>query len=393
MDFIATLPLEMAVNILSYLDSEDAVRCLAVSNMWREIVSAQDTYWKKACVRFGLLEYLVEEHKKCYTSPVALFLAARKQRLYISGSKGVFSPLVRQEGEYPCKVAVKKSETDKFWTPPCRTQSVGGEHFLETVYEEERLTGFFIPHAIVSLGILGRINGGCIEKVCEVAPDVCKSEWLQYLPRLQCIVTASSNPSADRSILWLKWSIPRTYTLRSHPSDQLSIPIPGGSSRSPLYSACRQCSLMVQIFEEELDDCATVVFIAIDCTGRLSHLHAEKVDLPHSGRIKYPCEATLAPYPSGCSTSTDTVCSSHHLVLRVQENIRIHRFDTFSAPHLRFQFSSVAHLSMCEIGRALRGGNKPMVSSDGKLLGVIQIRHGPATLHVWYLTPGFAKVC
>lgn len=376
MDFIASLPLEVAVNILFYLDSEDAVRCLAVNHLWREIVGAQDTYWKKACIRFGLPGYLIEDHKNCCTSPVAFFLAARKQRLYVSGTEGMFSPLERQEGEYPCHVATKKrSNTDGLWAAPSRAQSVGGEHFLEIVYEEEHLIPneryFYVPRANISLGILGRINGRNIEKVCEVAPDVCKSEWLRYLPHHQCVVAVVSNTSADGSMLWLKWSIP--LQLKSHPSQLLSIP---GSSRSPpvkLYSACLQCSLMVQ-----LDDHSTLDFIALDRTGRLTHLRTDKVDLPHPHHYN----VTIVLCPSGCSASIDYVCTSHHLVLGVGHSIRFHRFETVSAHCFRFNFTSAVQLSSCEFGRT----GQPRVSSDGKLLGILQSRyHGPSTLHVWHL--------
>ena len=91
-DLLASLPPELVLNILSYLDSEDAVHCLTVNKSWREVVGSRDAYWKKACVQFGLPGHLIEEHiqhKKCCASPVALFLAARKQRLYISESSGV----------------------------------------------------------------------------------------------------------------------------------------------------------------------------------------------------------------------------------------------------------------------------------------------------------------
>ena len=39
----------MVLNILSNLDGEDAVRCLAVSKLWRKVVGSQDGYWKKVC--------------------------------------------------------------------------------------------------------------------------------------------------------------------------------------------------------------------------------------------------------------------------------------------------------------------------------------------------------
>ena len=56
---------------------------------------------------------LIEEHVlcKCCTSPVTLFLAARKQRLCISQSSGVFSRLERKD-EYPDNVAIAIAKTE-----------------------------------------------------------------------------------------------------------------------------------------------------------------------------------------------------------------------------------------------------------------------------------------
>ena len=122
-DLFASLPPELTLHILSYLDGEDAVHCLAVNKSWKEVVGSRDTYWKKACVQFGLPEDLIEEHilhKKCCASPVALFVAARRQRLYISQSSGVFARLER-DGEYsvpnrkPSKTGAKKGHVV---TPP-----------------------------------------------------------------------------------------------------------------------------------------------------------------------------------------------------------------------------------------------------------------------------------
>ena len=85
---LTSFPPEMVLNILSYLDTEDTV-----SKLWRDVVGSQDFFWKKACLQFGLPEYVIEQHiqnKKSRTSLVDLFLAAKRQRLYISRSSGVF---------------------------------------------------------------------------------------------------------------------------------------------------------------------------------------------------------------------------------------------------------------------------------------------------------------
>ena len=78
------------------------------------------------------------QHKKCCASPVALFLAARRQRLYVSGSSGVFAQLEREVGECPGTTpAAKKRKgeatecptvsitSEKLWTTPCKTLSMG----------------------------------------------------------------------------------------------------------------------------------------------------------------------------------------------------------------------------------------------------------------------------
>ena len=75
------------------LSIENAMSCLTVNKLWRDFVGSQDFFWKKACLQFGLPEYVIEEHiqnKKCCKSLVDLFLATRRQRLYISKSSGVF---------------------------------------------------------------------------------------------------------------------------------------------------------------------------------------------------------------------------------------------------------------------------------------------------------------
>jgi len=120
---------------------------------------------------------------------------------------------------------------------------------------------------------------------------------------------------------------------------------------------------------------STLDFIALDRTGRLAHLHTDKVDLPHP----HHHNITIVLCPSSCSTSTDYV---YHLVLGIGHSIRFHRFETVSAHCFRFNFTSAVQLSSCEFGRT----GLPRVSSDGKLLGILQSRyHGPSTLHVWYL--------
>jgi len=110
--------------------------CLAMSKLWKEVVGSQNGYWKKACVQFGLPEDLIEEHiqhKKCCASPVTLFLAARRQRLNISGGGAIFARLERKAEECTSPAPVPKkrrveareyptvsSASEKLWTTPCK---------------------------------------------------------------------------------------------------------------------------------------------------------------------------------------------------------------------------------------------------------------------------------
>ena len=162
-------------------------------------MGAQDTYWTKACIQLGLPYYLIEEHvlcKKCCTSPVTLFLAARKQRLYISQSSGVFSRLGRK-GEYPDNVAIAitKTESDtiaQVRNQPYRTVSMGHGYVLEIVYS----SGPPIPTCCSShhsLALLGRIKDRTIHKICECSPEIhANSTLIKSVPNHHCFVTMSS---------------------------------------------------------------------------------------------------------------------------------------------------------------------------------------------------------
>ena len=198
-DFFAILPPEIVSNIFSYLGSEDAVHCLAVSRLWRVIVLSQDIFWKKACVQFGLPDYIIEEHlllEKCCTSPAALYLAARRQRQHISGGRGVLSRLERKEGEYPENSARRTS-----------TESMGNGYIRERVYNH---------HPEGKLVLLGRINDRAIERVCEVPPEVHHGNWRNVLPQQQCVITvltsATEHYYGPNTIKWLKHAITVSYT-------------------------------------------------------------------------------------------------------------------------------------------------------------------------------------
>ena len=464
-DLLASLPPELVLNILSYLDSEDAVHCMAVNKSWRKVVGSRDTYWKKACVQFGLPEDLIEEHiqrKKCCASPVALFLTARKQRLYISGSSGVFLRLER-EGDYsiayrkPSKtggkeglvttptLSGKKRKSERQYQSPCMTTYMGSGHIVEVVYAKEYLiphggvTGCFFPRSEVALACLGRFNGKKIEKVCEiddnivddkVFPNTCVGKWLQFLPRYQCIVTASTNHTAmlDESQIeicrqyidnpmtprarsqpsgtqWLKWPIAQKSP-HARPCP-LSVPFPAGyipyspygsySHPVNIYSACSRCCMMVMAIttkpttateRRDTRDPPSLTwnfsFIAFDPAGELAHVHTEKISLNTS---HHPHKVVLASSPN--SFLTNNVCSSHNLIFQSGTNIDIHRLETVVTPKacLAFNFDSLYSFEF-EKGNDQQVGLHPnsgeiTVSSDGTLLGIFDQQ---AILHLWSLT-------
>ena len=437
-DFFASLPPEMVLNILSHLDDEDAVHCLAVSKSWREVVGSRDGYWKKSCVQFGLPEDLIEEHilhKKCCASPVALFLAARRQRLYISGSGGMFARLEREAEVCPSAAPVAKKRrgearespttSEKLWTTPCKTLSIGNRYILEVCFYQEHLIpnplgagGYSPPRMQVSLARLGRINGKAIENVCKVSEDVFDSseapegvfdnKWRNLLPHHQCIVTMKTTSTHPQQ--WLKFPLAESST-RSQPL-LLSSPFPQFDYSTPepveVCSGCSACSLMVTaastppIFAIELGDPSShcngtwdLCFIALDSSGELTHVQTEKVSLRASIQ---PYKVALIPGPNGGQPKN--ICDLHHLILQAGQSLGIYQLKTVPSPNLQldlipitqstfFEFKAGDGLKFCLsfISRDILG--EFVISFDRKLLGVLQGTYDgspPATLHLWSLT-------
>ena len=93
MDVFGYLPLELVATILIFLPSEDLVSCLQVSSKWRQLVSSFGWLWTRRCLDYGLPDYLVDSEPS--VDPVALFLAARRQRCYVTLSKHKIFPDIR----------------------------------------------------------------------------------------------------------------------------------------------------------------------------------------------------------------------------------------------------------------------------------------------------------
>jgi len=54
-DFLAMLPLELSMNVISYLDVKSMCRAAQVSRKWRQIVDSDETAWKALLERDGLI--------------------------------------------------------------------------------------------------------------------------------------------------------------------------------------------------------------------------------------------------------------------------------------------------------------------------------------------------
>ena len=417
---LASLPPEMVLNILSYLDAEDAVSCLAVSKLWREVVGSQDFFWKKACLQFGLPEYVTEEHiqnKKCCTSLVDLFLAARRQRLYISRSSGVF---LRVERVGECQSIASEFwdydwENMKSTTCTCRKcpyqteyQYVNDGYILEAKSEFPSDYVATVPQSEVELK---RFHGSKVEKVCVVCPDVFGLEWVRVLPHHQCIVTASPRDKTgyfEEAIDWVKYAIAENEQKPPDVGSQpLSVAFPAGYAAyqniffrlADLYSSCSCCPLMVSA-SNMVARCSSppsfisnptwdLSFITLDSAGELACVHKETID--HHASCYYPYKADILSCPNSCSSSN--ICSSHTLIFQAGGNIRIYQlgsscFALDFHPICSFELKrdndeQLDHFAFGEI----------TVSSDGRLLGILQHANTRPTLHVWDLTSsGCTKV-
>lgn len=85
-DFIAHLPQELVIKVVSYLDLKDTLRCRAVSTRWRETLDHLDRYWLNACEQFGFPTHVVEEYS-CGVGLQSLVLAGLRHRQWVASRR------------------------------------------------------------------------------------------------------------------------------------------------------------------------------------------------------------------------------------------------------------------------------------------------------------------
>ncbi len=85
-DFLALLPPEMFLYLLSFLSVEDLITCLQVSRGWRKRICDADPIWKSAPWKLGLDDFVVSSKLPKYGSMRSLVLAAWRHRRSVSSS-------------------------------------------------------------------------------------------------------------------------------------------------------------------------------------------------------------------------------------------------------------------------------------------------------------------
>ena len=93
MDFVAKLPPEIVVRILSYLDVRDLLHCRAVSREWREYMGGYEQCWKNACQQAGLSQYKINEYSSRFSLPT-IAAAVLKHRHWVKSSHSMVDSLV-----------------------------------------------------------------------------------------------------------------------------------------------------------------------------------------------------------------------------------------------------------------------------------------------------------
>ena len=401
-DFLSCLPSVAVVKILSYLKGEDCVHCLSVSKSWRETVCSFPSYWRKACLEFGLPEDLIRGHTKEGESPVNLFVVANKQRQLISsGSPVILGDL--QQLTCPESAAVNTNQIvnagNGIVAVVTIDRSVSSSTHMSlsshgASYQGTPILVFNPPKCVIKEIILFRNN----KTTGHFQPftTLCFPGRWSLLARaythehLHWIVLILRNSDDYTREAYFKVSLQPPTTV--YPKINVSY---GGGTYT---SCCQSCSLMVAVSHRTMEKPPWTWKIDILEVGSQS-LSSTTVPIYHLSRLQRVISSnrqliSLHPYllpdiESPSSLGVSGLCYSHRLLLwrATDSTIVLHKL--FKTSKVNYQitqepeyvFSPFDSDSDCK-GQA-PGGYEVCTSSDNNLLALVN--WSPRSLHVWNL--------
>lgn len=92
-DFISLLPPEVVLQIALALSPDDVTRCLLVCRSWCRRLEKMEPYWRVACWRIGLSEFMVDKLRPLHGSWRSLCLASRRHVQSIAEAHSATLPL------------------------------------------------------------------------------------------------------------------------------------------------------------------------------------------------------------------------------------------------------------------------------------------------------------
>ena len=93
-DIISNLPRELVAIIICHLSQRDVAKCLLVSHSWDEIIRNLAPYWWSAIERHvGLSREAIVRSAASFSTPKALFIAAKKYKAQVGSNKLRSSPV------------------------------------------------------------------------------------------------------------------------------------------------------------------------------------------------------------------------------------------------------------------------------------------------------------
>ena len=93
-DIVSNLPREVVAIVLSHLSRKDVANCTLVSQAWNETVCSLTPYWWTAIERdVGLSREAIARAAPSFSTPKALFVAARKYKAKVASKKLKSSPV------------------------------------------------------------------------------------------------------------------------------------------------------------------------------------------------------------------------------------------------------------------------------------------------------------